>query len=213
MSKLIIVMGESGAGKSTSLRTLPPEHTLYIDADGKGLSWKGWRKQYNAEAKNYVKTNEALDIQSYLNIVHESRPHINYVVIDTINSIMVADEMRRMKEKNYDKWADLAQCIYYIIAGANEYRDDLTIIVLAHTQTVDDENGYRFTCVKTSGKKLNKICLESFANWVVLARKKGDQHVFEVHANSSSAKTPLGAFETEEIPNDIMKVIEVMEEY
>lgn len=213
MSQLIILMGESGAGKSTSLRALPPEHTLYIDADGKGLSWKGWRQQYSEQNKNYVKTNDALDIQNFLNIVHESRPHINYVVIDTINSVMVADEMRRAKDKGYDKWVDLAQCVYYIVTGANTYRGDLTIIILAHTQTIDDDNGYRFTCLKTNGKKLNKICLESYANWVILAKKIGAQHLFEVHANNSSAKTPMGAFDAETIPNDIMKVIEVMEDY
>lgn len=54
MSKVICIMGESGSGKTTSMRNLDPKSTYYIDADKKGLSWKGWRKQYNKENKNYA---------------------------------------------------------------------------------------------------------------------------------------------------------------
>ena len=53
MARVIGVMGESGSGKTTSMRNLPPEQTFYIDCDKKGLNWKGWRKQYNSDKKNY----------------------------------------------------------------------------------------------------------------------------------------------------------------
>ena len=54
MSKVICIAGESGSGKTTSMRNLDPKTTYYIDADCKGLSWKGWRNQYN------TKINESL---------------------------------------------------------------------------------------------------------------------------------------------------------
>mgnify|MGYP004619190905 CR=1 FL=1 len=54
MSKVICIAGESGSGKTTSMRNLDPKSTYYIDADKKGLSGKGWRKQYNTENKNYL---------------------------------------------------------------------------------------------------------------------------------------------------------------
>lgn len=56
MSKVICIAGESGSGKTTSMRNLDPKTTLYIDCDKKGLSWKGWKQQYNTENKNYIKT-------------------------------------------------------------------------------------------------------------------------------------------------------------
>lgn len=59
MSKVICIAGESGSGKTTSLRNLPPDQTYYIDCDKKGLSWKGWRDQYNKEKKNYKATDDA----------------------------------------------------------------------------------------------------------------------------------------------------------
>lgn len=98
---VIGIMGESGAGKTTSLRNLNPAETYYIDCDKKGLSWKGWRKQYSPESKNYVTTDEQSKVLALLKGINDKCPKIHYVVIDTLNGIMVADEMRRSKEKGY----------------------------------------------------------------------------------------------------------------
>lgn len=117
MSKVICIAGESGSGKTTSMRNLDPETTMYIDCDKKGLSWKGWRNQYNGEKKNYLKTDfPQVALQALKKIDKEEQyKHIRVVVVDTINGLMIADEMRRCKEKGYDKWQDLAQSIYDLI--------------------------------------------------------------------------------------------------
>ena len=57
MAKLICIMGESGSGKTTSMRNLDPASTYYVDCDGKGLAWKGWKAQYNKENKNNWQNN------------------------------------------------------------------------------------------------------------------------------------------------------------
>ena len=139
--------------------------------------------------------------------------YIKTVVIDTINGIMVADEMRRCKEKGYDKWQDLAQSVYDLVDYALIARDDLTIIFVAHTQTDHDDSGYTFTRIKTNGKKLDKICLESKFPVVLLAKCRDGEYLFETHANMSTAKSPMGAFEDPEIPNDITLVIKNLEEF
>lgn len=215
MSQIICIMGESGAGKTTSMRSLDPATTYYIDCDKKGLSWKGWKQQYNADNKNYFKTDNQTKVLSLLHGINDkdSAKHIKTVVIDTINGIMVADEMRRSKEKGYDKWIDLAVAIYDIIDYALVMRDDLTVIFVAHTQTERDETGYTFTRIKTSGKKLDKITLESKFPVVLLAKVVDGKHVFETKANNSTAKTPLGAFEETYIDNDISAVLKVLEEF
>ena len=51
---------------------------------------------------------------------------------------------------------DLAACVWDLVCEAYTYREDLTIIFTAHTQTDHDEAGYMFTRIKTSGKKLDK---------------------------------------------------------
>lgn len=213
MAKVLCVMGESGSGKTTAMRNLPPESTLYIDCDGKGLSWKGWRNQYSKERKNYAKTSDKGAVASLLGKCNEM-PQIKYIIVDTINGIMVDDEFARMGEKNYDKWQDLAAAVYGLISLALKMRDDLTVIFIAHSQTERDDFGNAFTRVKTSGRKLDKIVLESKFTTVLLAKRNATgQYVFETHANNSTAKTPLGAFDADEIPNDIIEVLKALEEY
>lgn len=170
MSKVICIMGESGSGKTTSMRNLDPKTIYYIDADKKGLSWKGWRKQYNKENKNYLACDDANIVRQYIKRIAEACPGVKVIVVDTVNGLMVADEMRRSKEKGYDKWVDLAACVWDLVCEAYTYRDDLTIIFTAHTQTDHDEAGYMFTRIKTSGKKLDKICLESKFTTVLLSK-------------------------------------------
>lgn len=215
MSKIIAIMGDSGSGKTTSCRNLDPKTTFYIDCDKKGLSWKGWKNQFNGKSKNYIVTDfpqVALQALGKINQDEEFK-HIKTVVIDTINGLMVADEMRRAKEKGYDKWQDLAQSIYDLVDYALIMRDDLTVIFIAHTQTEHDDGGYMFTRIKTSGRKLDKITLESKFSTVLLAKCMDGKYVFETRANFSTAKTPLGAFETKEIDNDIVAVIKALEDF
>lgn len=215
MAHVICIMGESGTGKTTSMRNLDPRSTLYIDCDKKGLSWKGWRSQYNAEACNYVKSDVPAVVLKYLQYANENPngKRFKTVVVDTLNGIMIADEMRRAKEKNYDKWVDLAQSIYDIVDYALVMRDDLTVVFVAHTQTDHDDNGYLFTRIKTSGRKLDKITLESKFTTVLLAKCVDGNYVFETQANRSTAKSPMGLFEAREVPNDIKAVIDALQEF
>lgn len=211
---VIAIMGESGAGKTTSMEKLNPKATMYIDCDKKGLSWKGWKQSFNADNKNYVKTDFPQVALQTLKTVNESEKykHISVVVIDTLNGLMVADEMRRTKEKGYDKWQDLAQSVYELVDYALTVRDDLTIVFTCHTQIERDDSGYSFTRIKTSGRKLDKITLESKFTTVLYAKVVDGKYLFETQAKFSTAKSPKGAL-PEEMDNDIVAVIEALKEY
>lgn len=213
MSKAILIIGESGAGKTTSLRTLPPDETYYIDCDGKGLSWKGWRNQYNKEKGNYLRTDDADKVLTAFQVANSKDTLYKYIVVDTLNAIMEADERRRSKERTYDKWTDLAYSIFDIIKFASKLREDLTIICVGHSQTEYDESGYMFTRMKTNGKKLDKIGVEKYFTTVLLSKSTDNGFIFETKASHSTAKTPMGAFESDTIENDIMLVLKALEEY
>lgn len=215
MAKVICIAGESGTGKTTSMRNLDPKTSFYIDCDKKGLSWKGWKNQFNGNNKNYIVTdfpNIALTVLKKLN-EDKAYKDIKVCVIDTLNGLMVADEMRRAKEKGYDKWQDLAQSIYDLVDYSLTMRDGITVVFIAHTQTDHDDNGYMFTRIKTSGRKLDKITLESKFSTVLISKCVDGRYVFETQAKNSTAKSPMNAFSEFEVENDIVKVIQALEEF
>lgn len=213
MANVVGIMGDSGSGKTTAFRNIDPKTTMYVDCDKKGLSWKGWKKDFNTENKNYLITDEpkvALEMLMRVSKLDEYK-HIKAIVFDTINGLMVADEMRRSKEKGFDKWQDLAVCIYNLVDYALVARPDLTVFFVAHTQTEMDDSGYMFTHIKTSGRKLDKIVLESKFSTVLLAKCVDGRYLFETQSNRSTAKSPLGLFPEKEIENDINIVLKALE--
>lgn len=230
MAKTICIMGIPGSGKTSSLRNLDPETTLYIDADGKGLSWKGWRNQYSTEQKNYIKTNYPQIIERWMlwldgkerndkGVIVESQNKngLKYkvLVIDTLNGVMIGQEQRDMKLKTYDKWADLANNIWSILELALTLRDDIAVIFTAHTETVSDDNGIVETHIATSGRKLRKMMPESKINTVLLAEVDEDgNHVLVASRQNTTAKEGyIDAFQEKIMPNDITNILQVLGEY
>lgn len=215
MSKVIGIMGESGSGKTTSMRNLDPGTTFYIDCDKKGLPWKGWRNQFNADNENYLATDIPTTVMMTLKAINnnEKYKHLKTVVIDTINGVMVSEEMRNAKVQGFGKWTDLSQYVWEIFDYCLTMRDDLAVIIIAHSITDADDSGIVFTHIRTNGRKLEKIVLESKLNVVLLAECKDGKYIFHTKADRSSVKTPMGAFEADEIPNDAQAVLKALEEY
>ena len=218
MAKVIGAMGESGSGKTTAMRNLPPGETLYCDCDKKGLNWKGWRKQYNTSRKNYVCSDSFSIVGGMMDRVNKDDDfkHIKYLVIDTLNGLMVAEEMRILAMQSGDKrsaWSDLAQNGWALINKALTLRDDLTVIILCHSETISDDNVIIKTRIKTNGRKLEKLVLESKMTTVVWAVRQDGKYKFILSADGSTCKVPLGAFQTDQCDNDIMIVLKALEDY
>jgi hypothetical protein len=200
------------------MRNLPPKETFYIDCDKKGLNWKGWRKQYSVDNKNYFATDSFSTCKALMEKVDKSENfrNIKYLVIDTINGMMVAEEMRILAMQGGDKrsaWTDLASNGWDIINKALTLRDDLTVIILCHSETISDDNGIVKTRIKTNGRKLEKLVLESKMTTVVWSVRQDGKYKFILSADGSTCKVPLGAFQADECENDIMIVIKALEDY
>jgi hypothetical protein len=214
MSYSIAVMGNSGRGKSTSLRNLDFKKTFIIDSDRKGMPWKGWRKQYNKENKNYIQTSEVPVIETCLDKINRDKEfkHIECIVIDTVNAVMLDSEMRRIKEKGFEKWSELAQDAYSIISLCNGLRYDLYSVCFFHLDDTGEGEKHSYR-IKTNGRKLEKIQLETKFPIVLLADSEGDNFYFETKCNFSTTKTPMGLFTEPRIPNDINLVIQTCKKY
>ena len=218
MSRVIGVMGESGSGKTTAMRNLDPKKTFYIDSDKKGLNWKGWRKAYSVDNMNYWCSDSFTIVSGLLNKINteDKFKHIKYVVIDTLNGLMVAEEMRILAMQSGDKrsaWSDLAQNGWAIVNQALTMREDLTVIILCHSETVSDDNGIIKTRIKTNGRKLEKLVLESKMTTVVWAVRQDGKYKFILSADGSTCKVPLGAFTEDECDNDITIVLKALEDF
>ena len=124
--------------------------------------------------------------------------------------------MRILAMQSGDKrsaWSDLAQNGWSIINQALGMRDDITVIILCHSETISDDNGIIRTRIKTNGRKLEKLVLESKMTTVVWAVRQDGKYKFILSADGSTCKVPIGAFETDECPNDITIVLKALEEY
>ena len=215
MGNLIGIMGSPGSGKTASLRNLPPDQTVYFDCDLKGLNFRNWRGSYSRENRNYFALNRPDQVIKGLKCIgtDEAYSHVKYVCIDCCNNLMVSEEMRRSKEKGYDKWTDIAQYIWDLVEIPGLLREDLTVILVFHTQIEHTDDGYEFIRIKTNGRKTEKNDIDSKFNWLLHAVKIGDKYMLCTTAHNSTARTPLEAFKDEYIPNDISLVLDVLKEY
>lgn len=219
MARVIGIMGESGSGKTTSMRNLDPKTTFYFDCDKKGLNWKGWRQQYNTDNKNYVCSDSFTIVKKYLDMINqggETFKNIKTIVIDTLNGMMVAEEMRILAMQSGDKrsaWSDLAQNGWEIINKALEMREELTVIILCHSETISDDNGIIRTRIKTNGRKLEKLVLESKMTTVLWCVRQDNKYKYILSADGTTTKVPLGAFEVDSVDNDIVPVLKALEEF
>ena len=230
MARVCGIMGESGSGKTTAMRTLDPETTYYIDCDKKGLSWKGWKDSYKAGV-NYLRSNAyetvfytlaTLNLDDRQRELLAKKPPLSEekrqellrfktIVVDTLNGIMVGHEMRHIREKDWDKWTDLAANAWNLIEYALTMRDDLTIIFIFHSETYRDDLGNTFTRIKTNGRKLEKIVLESKLPTLFLATGMDGDYKFLTKASNCTCKAPMGAFESDSVPNDMKTILEALE--
>jgi hypothetical protein len=225
MAQDILIVGDSGTGKSTSIRNLPPKETFLINVINKPLPFKGWKKNYSKFSKdnpegNYVVTDNFNTIIQVLDYIDKNRPEIKYIVIDDFQYIMANELMRRAKEKGYDRFLDIAHHAWLVTEKIKQLRDDLTVFVLSHAEVAFDENGNKYKKAKTIGKMLDeKITIEGLFTIVLFTEVRVEEdgttnYVFLTkNDGSNTCKSPMGLFDEGYIENDLMKVVKLMKEY
>ena len=230
MATPILIMGPPGTGKTASIRNLDPKTTFIIHADEKPLGLPGSSTNYKTvykndgkldiEKSNYFETTNPAHVLELLKAISSKAPHIKTIVVDTITSIMTNEFMNRLKEKGFDKFGDFAKDTYDIIKLARQLRDDLTVVVMSHTEDNYDAEGELRTSFKVIGGKLikEKVVPESFFHMVLYTEvvfKDGQPEYYFLTQNNgkNTCRSPLGLFEDYRIPNDLKIVIEKYKEY
>lgn len=211
MSNTVLVIGQSGSGKSTSLRNLDPKTTFIINVLDKPLPFRAFKKNYNATAKNYYSTSDWSKVVNCIERVNKERPDITTLVIDDWQYILAYEFMNRVSERGFDKFSELANHGWATINACLGTRPTLTNFILAHSDV--DQTG-RSKC-KTIGKLLDeKITIEGMFTTVLHSRVVDGEYMFQTQYDGEFlAKSPMGMFEEFLIPNDLVTVKAAIENY
>lgn len=229
MANKILVTGYSGTGKTYALRTLDPKKTFIICPDEKAPPFKGWRKNYidkdpalgrfNPGTCNFLKTTNWEKIKSAMKIISDSRPDIEVVVIDTITYAMIGEFMEKAKTVGYNKFTEMGDNVYKTLKSIDGLRDDLTVIVMAHTE-VKTFNGVDRTVFGVPGGKLVQDVVKPEGMFYIIletiVEKKGNDitYGFMTQNNTTNmAKSPHGMFDGQIIDNDMKAVLDAIRKY
>jgi len=216
MSNSILIIGESGSGKSSSLRHINTEETFIINVLDKPLPFKGYKKNYHRLSPDGMTGNSysSLDhakIANTIALLNVKRTDFKTLVIDDFQYTMADEFMNRALEKGYDKFSEIGRNAYILMRMMNQARNDLTCVVLTHSDT--DING-RVKC-KSIGKMLDdKVVIEGMFTIVLHALVVDGKYKFLTQSEGPYiAKSPMGMFSEKLIDNDLTFVLKKMHEY
>ena len=223
MSNFVIVLGDSGNGKSTSIKTLNPKETIIVNVLGKRLPFKGSTANYNSENKNLFKFSSWDKVVILLDKINKL-PNIKNVVLDDAIYIMRNEFFDRSLERGYDKYNELADHFRKIVQKCSSLRDDLNIFMMLHTESVESDGGIKSYKASTVGKLLDKMYnpLENVSITLYCEPKFDENgkpeygfytHKLRVDGIEIPAKTPDGMFEEDFIPNDLQFVVKSMDNF
>lgn len=217
MSNVVLIMGESGTGKSTSIRTLNPSETFIINVIDKALPFKGFKSSYKNMSPDGLEGNVRVCDDAVLlagktiPFVIANRPDIKNIVIDDFQYIMGNEFMRRAKERGFDKFTEIAMHAWLVINTCMKASSNINFFILTHSELGD--NG-RAKC-KTIGKMLDeKITIEGLFTIVLQSFVQDGKYRFLTQYDAQSiAKSPMGMFEDKYIPNDLQYVVDKINAY
>ena len=224
MANCTIVLGKSGAGKSTSIKGLDPKETVIINTLKKRLPFKGSNSLYSKEQKNLFNVDEYTQVISLLQNISDKAPYVKNIVLDDIIYVMRKEYFKRSKESGYGKYTELAAHFQQIISTCEALREDLNVFFILHSEDVVSDYAVTGYKVSTIGKLLdNQYNPIEVVPMVLYSAIKFDEkgnptYGFYTHASKEGsieipAKSPDGMFEDNFIPNDLGLVTKAMTEY
>lgn len=225
MARGVLVIAESGSGKSTSIENLNPKETFIINVANKPLPFKGWKSRYVAWSKenptgNLINKSDAESIEACMRYINEKRPDIKTIVIDDFQYVSSFEFFDKINEKGYEKFTQIGGKLARLSRLPQNLRDDLTVFYLTHSEESVDIEGKRRVKAKTIGRLVDdKLTLEGLFSIVLFGKVKKDKegllrYVFETQTSGdNTCKSPRGMFLTLEIANDLELVRKAIIDY
>ena len=196
----VLILGESGSGKSTSLRNFNKDELVIYNVAGKPLPFRGGTQLNRADNVSYNTIMQNM-----------SKKKFRCYVIDDSQYLLAFELFGRVAEKTYDKFTEMAVHFYDLIQFViRQMPPDCIVYFLHHTDDIDGK-----VKAKTVGKMLNeKLTVEGLFSIVLMAKNLDGRYVFRTHSDGrDTVKTPMGMFEPDEIDNDLKAVDAAIREY
>lgn len=226
MAKRILVVGNSGSGKSTSMRNLKPEETFIINVEGKDLPFKpkGYSNVDISQGPpvkgNVASTHDAQLIIKLMEYVSNNRPEIKHIIIDDFQYVSMHEFMSKIQQKGFEKFNVMGKNITDLVSFPKNLRDDLKVYFFSHPEVVKDEVTGEITYkAKTLGKLVdNVVTLDGMFSIVlftnIVKTKQGIEHTFVTQSDgTNTAKTPISMFNDVLIPNDLKLVSDAIDNF
>lgn len=198
MAIIVMVCGQSGTGKSTSLRNFKPEDVCIVNVSGKPLPFRNKHKTFNTD--DYAAVDKAIE-----------KAPTKSIVIDDATYLMTGEYMRTATVSGYQKFVNLALNFYTLVKKASMLPDDKIVYFMGHVDT--DANGNEK--FKTIGKMLDeKITLEGMFTIVLKTVVQDGKYFFSTqNSGQDTVKSPMGMFGETLIDNDLAAVDRAIRDY
>lgn len=198
MAILVEIYGQSGTGKSTSLRNFTNDEVAIINVSGKPLPFRSNLKM--------LSSNDYSIIADWLPQIKQPS-----IVIDDATYLMVDQFMAMANVKGYEKYTQIAYNFTMLIEAARKLPEDKIVYFMGHSEQMDDGREH----FKTIGKMIdNYVTLEGKFTTVLKTVVKEGEYYFQTHNNGyDTVKSPMGMFEEDLIENDLKKVDDIMRDY
>jgi|SRR5580765_5195083 len=209
MAAVTFIIGESGTGKSRSLKSLDPKNTLLIQAIPKPLPFQtGEWKRLNKDnpTGNVLVSDNAQQIVKWL-----SQTKRDIIVIDDLQFVMANEFMRRSGEVGFQKFNELARNLFDIMQACVNLPENKRVYLLSHSE-VDEDGRIR---AKTLGKMINNVLtLEALVTIVLRTEVVNGNYQFRTQNNGhDTVKSPEGLFSGESVDNDLSAVDAAIKAY
>lgn len=198
----VLIIGDSGTGKTTSLRNFQPGEVAIINVAKKPLPFRTQLCPYNTN--DYKTACQA--VQGYV------RKGAKSIVLDDIQYLMTDEFMRRSSETGYGKFTDMAANYNSLFDLAPQLPEDVILYLMSHIER--DESGHETP--RTVGKLVHeKLCVEGKVTITLHTYVESGHYYFRTHSSGEGdiSKSPLGMFEQDLINNDLKAVDETIREY
>ncbi len=202
MAQMVLVIGESGTGKSASIRNCDPATTAVVNPVGKSLPFKG-------KFETLDSVTDARKIIKFMKKQIEEGKRL--IVVDDFQYILAIPYMNRIKETGWDKWNDFGANYFDVIDVCKDLPDDVVVAYLSHAETL--ENG--LYTIKLIGKLLReKVTIEGLFTVVLRTGvNEGQYYFYTQNSGKDTVKSPLGMFPAYAIDNDLNYVADKMLNY